>query len=46
MVLTIKLTMFAWNAYDATRPTADLDKWQLEKRIATFPSLVEFFGFA
>ncbi|KAH8830966.1 endoplasmic reticulum protein [Flagelloscypha sp. PMI_526] len=46
MVLTMKLTMFAWNVLDGTRPSEDLDKWQMEKRISTFPSLLEFLGFA
>ncbi|TFY66011.1 hypothetical protein EVG20_g5072 [Dentipellis fragilis] len=46
MVLTMKLTTFAWNVYDGSRPVEDLDKWQLEKRVAKFPSLLEFLGYA
>ncbi|KAK0498303.1 endoplasmic reticulum protein [Armillaria luteobubalina] len=46
MVLTMKLTTFAWNVYDGRRPLQDLDKWQTAKRIPTFPSLLEFLGYA
>ncbi|KAK0242261.1 endoplasmic reticulum protein [Armillaria nabsnona] len=46
MVLTMKLTTFAWNVYDGRRPVQDLDKWQTSKRIPTFPSLLEFLGYA
>lgn len=46
MVLTMKLTTFAWNVLDGRRPTEDLDKWQLGKRITEYPSLLEFLGYA
>ncbi|KZP15136.1 MBOAT-domain-containing protein [Athelia psychrophila] len=46
MVLTMKLSTFAWNVWDGRRPAADLDKWQTEKRITEYPSLLEFLGFA
>ncbi|TFK96340.1 MBOAT, membrane-bound O-acyltransferase family-domain-containing protein [Pterulicium gracile] len=46
MVLTMKLTTFAWNVYDGRRPAEDLDKWQLAKRITKMPSLLEFLGYS
>ncbi|KAF8075974.1 endoplasmic reticulum protein [Lyophyllum atratum] len=46
MVLTMKLTTFAWNVWDGRRPAADLDKWQTVKRITDYPSLLEFLGYA
>jgi len=46
MVLTMKLTTFAWNVWDGRRPTDDLDKWQLAKRITEYPSWLEFLGYA
>ncbi|KAF8556286.1 hypothetical protein OG21DRAFT_675931 [Imleria badia] len=46
MVLTMKLTTFAWNVYDGTRPKEDLDKWQLQKRVTKYPTLLEFLGFS
>ncbi|KAJ7087231.1 endoplasmic reticulum protein [Mycena belliarum] len=46
MVLTMKLTTFAWNVYDGRRPAADLDKWQMAKRVTQFPSLLEFLGYS
>lgn len=46
MVLTMKLTTFAWNVWDGRRPVADLDKWQTEKRIIEYPSILEFLGYA
>ncbi|KZT20666.1 MBOAT-domain-containing protein [Neolentinus lepideus HHB14362 ss-1] len=48
MVLTMKLTTFAWNVFDGRRPREDLDKWQLEKHIPDndFPSLLAFLGYA
>ncbi|KAJ7229056.1 endoplasmic reticulum protein [Mycena pura] len=46
MVLTMKLTTFAWNVYDARQPLADLDKWQTAKRITDFPTLLEFVGYS
>ncbi|KAF8227989.1 MBOAT-domain-containing protein [Tricholoma matsutake] len=45
MVLTMKLTTFAWNVWDGRRPREDLDKWQVEKRITEYPSLLEFLGY-
>ena len=65
MVLTMKLTTFAWNVYDGRRPAEvrqrrvfsngllpnyallqDLDKWQKEKRVVQYPSLLTFLGYA
>ncbi|KAG6328886.1 hypothetical protein ID866_10203 [Astraeus odoratus] len=46
MVLTMKLTTFAWNVWDGRRPVEDLDKWQLQKRITKYPTLLEFLGFS
>ncbi|KAI0773970.1 MBOAT-domain-containing protein [Fomes fomentarius] len=46
MVLTMKLTTFAWNVWDGRRPAEDLDKWQTEQRIADFPTILEFLGYA
>ncbi|KXN91169.1 Lysophospholipid acyltransferase [Leucoagaricus sp. SymC.cos] len=46
MVLTMKLTTFAWNVYDGRRPTEDLDKWQLQKRITSYPSLLSLLGYS
>ncbi|KAI6004231.1 MBOAT, membrane-bound O-acyltransferase family-domain-containing protein [Pisolithus albus] len=46
MVLTMKLTTFAWNVWDGRRPAEDLDKWQIQKRVVKYPSLLEFLGFS
>ncbi|KAI0069105.1 MBOAT-domain-containing protein [Artomyces pyxidatus] len=46
MVLVTKLSTFAWNVWDGRRPVEDLDKWQMQMRVSTFPSLLEFLGFA
>ncbi|KAL5530551.1 ALE1 [Sanghuangporus sanghuang] len=46
MVLTMKLTTFAWNVYDGRRPAEELDGWQLEKRVVEFPSLLAFLGYS
>ncbi|KAF8556285.1 MBOAT-domain-containing protein [Imleria badia] len=46
MVLAMKLTTFAWNVYDDRRPKEDLDKWQLQRRVTKYPTLLEFLGFA
>ncbi|CCM03379.1 uncharacterized protein FIBRA_05509 [Fibroporia radiculosa] len=46
MVLTMKLTTFAWNVLDGRRPAKDLDKWQTEKRVTTYPSLIGFLGYS
>ncbi|KAF8816510.1 endoplasmic reticulum protein [Phlegmacium glaucopus] len=46
MVLTMKLTTFAWNVYDGRRKVEDLDKWQAAKRITKYPSLLEFLGYS
>ncbi|KAF9443690.1 endoplasmic reticulum protein [Macrolepiota fuliginosa MF-IS2] len=46
MVLTMKLTTFAWNVFDGRRPTEDLDKWQMAKRVTKYPSLLEFLGYS
>lgn len=64
MVLTMKLSTFAWNVWDGRRPVGvwvqqiikydtyatssiqELDKWQSEKRVTKYPSLLEFLGFS
>ena len=63
MVLTMKLSTFAWNVWDGRRPVKvrarstmqisrptdflqDLDKWQSEKRVIKYPSLLEFLGYS
>ncbi|KAF7775885.1 hypothetical protein Agabi119p4_4278 [Agaricus bisporus var. burnettii] len=46
MVLTMKLTTFAWNVFDGRRPSDELDKWQTAKRVTKYPSLLEFLGYA
>jgi len=46
MVLTMKLTTFAWNVYDGRRKEEELDKWQKAKRITQYPSLLEFLGYS
>ncbi|KAF9531014.1 MBOAT, membrane-bound O-acyltransferase family-domain-containing protein [Crepidotus variabilis] len=46
MVLTMKLTTFAWNVYDGRRKAEDLDKWQLSKRVTEYPSLLAFLGYS
>ncbi|KAL6298114.1 MBOAT-domain-containing protein [Sparassis latifolia] len=46
MVLTMKLTTFAWNVWDSRRPVEELDQWQREKRVLQYPSLVEFLGYS
>ncbi|KIM67664.1 hypothetical protein SCLCIDRAFT_20710 [Scleroderma citrinum Foug A] len=46
MIMTMKLTMFAWNVFDGRRPAEDLDKWQIQKRVTKYPTLLEFLGFS
>ncbi|KAH7904100.1 MBOAT, membrane-bound O-acyltransferase family-domain-containing protein, partial [Hygrophoropsis aurantiaca] len=46
MVLTMKLTTFAWNVWDGRRPVEDLDKWQAQKRVTKYPTLLEFLGYS
>jgi len=46
MVLTMKLTTFAWNVYDGRRPAEELDRWQTEKRVVQYPSLLAFLGYS
>ncbi|KAF5337018.1 hypothetical protein D9611_002943 [Ephemerocybe angulata] len=46
MVLTMKLTTFAWNVYDGRRKEEELDKWQLSKRVTKYPSILEFLGYS
>ncbi|KAI0771974.1 MBOAT-domain-containing protein [Trametes elegans] len=46
MVLTMKLTTFAWNVFDGRRSEEELDKWQTSQRVVEYPSLLEFFGYA
>lgn len=46
MILTPKLTLFAWNVYDGRRPAEELDKGQLKARIVKLPSFLSFLGYA
>ncbi|KZT72694.1 MBOAT-domain-containing protein [Daedalea quercina L-15889] len=46
MVLAMKLTTFAWSVFDGRRPVEELDKYQTEKRVTEYPSLLGFLGFA
>ncbi|KAI0698596.1 MBOAT, membrane-bound O-acyltransferase family-domain-containing protein [Cytidiella melzeri] len=46
MVLVMKLTTFAWNVQDGRRPSEELDKWQTEKRVVEYPSLLAFLGYS
>ncbi|KEI42328.1 uncharacterized protein L969DRAFT_14532 [Mixia osmundae IAM 14324] len=46
MVLVMKLSHYAWNAYDGTRPLEELDDRQKGDRITELPGLLEFLGFS
>lgn len=46
MVLTLKLTSYAWSIWDGRRPAEELDKGQMAARITKEPSLLEFLGYA
>ncbi|KDQ65032.1 hypothetical protein JAAARDRAFT_28695 [Jaapia argillacea MUCL 33604] len=46
MVLTMKLTTFAWNVWDGRRNVEELDKWQQQMRVTKFPSPLAFLGYA
>ncbi|RUS33129.1 MBOAT, membrane-bound O-acyltransferase family-domain-containing protein, partial [Jimgerdemannia flammicorona] len=46
MVLTMKLTSFAFNVYDGTKLESKLSEYQRSKQIRTFPSLIEYMGWA
>jgi lysophospholipid acyltransferase len=46
MVLTMKLTTFAWNVWDGRTAPGNLDKWQLQKRVTKYPTLLEFLGYS
>jgi lysophospholipid acyltransferase len=45
MVLVMKLTLFAWNAYDGGRPIEELDRVQARDRLEEIPSLLPFLGY-
>ncbi|KAJ3113792.1 lysophospholipid acyltransferase [Physocladia obscura] len=45
MVLVIKLTSFAWNVYDGSKPDKDVLPELRSKSIKKFPDILEFFGF-
>ncbi|KAF2076730.1 hypothetical protein CYY_001987 [Polysphondylium violaceum] len=45
MILTLKLTSFAWNLYDGSRPQDQLSGDQKKRSIKKLPSLLEYFGF-
>lgn len=45
MVLVMKLTLFAWNAYDGGRPVDELDRVQARDRLEEIPGLLPFLGY-
>jgi len=45
MVLTLKLTAFAFNYYDGGRDVQKLTDEQKQRRITELPGLLEYFGF-
>ncbi|KAJ3353712.1 lysophospholipid acyltransferase [Entophlyctis luteolus] len=45
MVLVIKLTSFAWNVYDGSKPEKEIIPELRSKTVKVFPALLEFFGF-
>lgn len=45
MVLVMKLTLFAWNAYDGGRPLVELDRVQARDRLEEIPGLLPFLGY-
>ncbi|KAI8587860.1 MBOAT, membrane-bound O-acyltransferase family-domain-containing protein [Geranomyces variabilis] len=45
MVLVIKLTSFAWAAYDGTRNDEDLSEDQRKLAIRKMPGLIEYLGY-
>lgn len=46
MVLVMKLSLFAWAAYDGQRPAGELDSIQLKDRLVKVPGLLDFLGYA
>ncbi|CAO3672054.1 unnamed protein product [Umbelopsis vinacea] len=44
MVLVIKLTSFAFNVFDASRPSDKLTEYNKAMLIRDFPSVIEYFG--
>ncbi|KAK9767954.1 Lysophospholipid acyltransferase [Basidiobolus ranarum] len=45
MIMTIKMTSFAWSVYDGTKADEDLSDYQKSKVIRQFPSLLEYLGY-
>lgn len=45
MVLVMKLTLFAWNAYDGGKPIGQLDRIQARDRLVEIPGLLSFLGY-
>ncbi|EGC40111.1 hypothetical protein DICPUDRAFT_52171 [Dictyostelium purpureum] len=45
MILTLKLTSFAWNLSDGSKPDNELSSDQKRRSIKKLPNLLEFFGF-
>ncbi|KAF8341485.1 endoplasmic reticulum protein [Cantharellus anzutake] len=45
MVLTMKLTTFAWNVFDGRHQSPDLDTSQAAAKITTFPDPLAFLGY-
>ncbi|KAG8757310.1 lysophospholipid acyltransferase [Serendipita sp. 396] len=46
MVLSLKLTSYAWSVWDGRRSVNELDKGQVAARIVKEPSLLAFLGYA
>ncbi|RUS23259.1 membrane-bound O-acyltransferase domain-containing protein [Endogone sp. FLAS-F59071] len=44
MVLTMKLTAFAFNVYDGTKPVSTLSDYQRSNQVRTYPTLLSFLG--
>ncbi|KAM9989345.1 hypothetical protein ACTFIY_005386 [Dictyostelium cf. discoideum] len=45
MILTLKLTSFAWNLHDGSKADNELSEDQKRRSIKKLPTLLEFFGF-
>ncbi|ORY08115.1 MBOAT-domain-containing protein [Basidiobolus meristosporus CBS 931.73] len=45
MIMTIKITSFAWCVYDGSRSEKQLSTYQKSKVIRQFPSLLEYLGY-
>lgn len=45
MVLVMKLSLFAWAAYDGGRNVEELDKVQKKDRLERIPGVLPFLGY-